>query len=246
MSPRAEACLDFILCSLREGEERRHLQWFAERHLEQRGNGTLQDLLRWLCVCSPAAANPVGAAAAPALLPPWRLAGWLLQREIWHPAAADAEAEAAMRRTSWALLLELLSCGAAEAPPVEPALTLLVRAAQPPPPLQALPPPQQRFVGSLLGALLEAPQALCARSADCACASVAAALTAYRARARAGEVCCPSRVCPVAPRARTSPPSPHPLVITPPAPCSRRSFARSSRSCASTALILATPASPRS
>ena len=46
VSPEAERCVRFMLGELRVGEQGRHLGWFAQRHLERGGVGTLQDLLR--------------------------------------------------------------------------------------------------------------------------------------------------------------------------------------------------------
>lgn len=178
VTPRAERCLHFMLTSLNVGEQRRHLQWFAERHLDQRSAGAVQDMLRWLCVCEvPSASMHVSAP-----FPRWMLAGWLLERvSLTHAQPRSAPASALhtsmleqSQRVQWALLLDVLGFAVGETlAHIEPAITLLIhcvdRSMQSQPQLASL----------LVQVLLDAPAAIATSRSQDALASISKAMHAF-------------------------------------------------------------------
>lgn len=129
VNPEAERCVRFMLGELRAGDEARHLRWFAERHLQGRSSGAVQDLVRWLCV----AVHPTNAQLSSALLPRWKLVSWLLRQQVPPPAPLHREGAGSVREAadaaasiSHALVLDFLGFGVGEnIMHVEPAALLL-------------------------------------------------------------------------------------------------------------------------
>ncbi|KAL1514652.1 hypothetical protein AB1Y20_003742 [Prymnesium parvum] len=174
VTPDAERCLLFMMQCLDEAEPRRHLKWFAERHLHGRGLVAIQDMLRWLCI----RAAPSGPAFRGGYAR-WKLAGWLLQHAMEHPG--DGAGHDHQYCVLWALLLDFFHDGAFWLHR-EPALLLLVHYAGDPLERQATVSKQ------LLQALLVAPQKLFPFCTHAAQTCIASAFCDFIDRARMGQV----------------------------------------------------------
>ena len=178
VTPEAERCLRFMLHALHTGEQRRHLLWFAERHLDQRGLGAVQDMLRWMCVC----VEPTSEMRASSFFPRWMLAGWLLgrasptnevNRALARPATVP-NGTGESQRVQWALILDLLGFADGESVKhTEPALTLLVRC------VDRSMQGQSELAGKLLQTLLAAPKVLTPSCAHNARMAISKAMHAF-------------------------------------------------------------------
>ncbi|KAL3916024.1 MAG: hypothetical protein SGPRY_006995 [Prymnesium sp.] len=178
VTPNAERCVLFMLENLYEEEPRRHLIWFAERHLSNRGVGCIQDLLRWLCagVALPSQTRVSGRR----LFPRWMLAAWLLGRLPEQVADADSQDEVNCAR--WSVVIDML-CYHEHALWLhrEPALLMLAHCDS-----KEL-SNQVEHLRKLLEALIQAPGLLFPEHVHACCAAVVGALDDFDAHNRIGQ-----------------------------------------------------------